>query len=441
MRQSRLLVYLRSPPYSSTVGAMRSSLDGMTAHRDRDRGRLESSRVRDESGNILVLFAILLPIILFTCAIVIDVGYWWANGKKAQIAADACALAAASKLPSSFPDDDECVITGTVPSVSNPDYALINLPRDGLANEPRHMETLVTSPYAPVDGVHAPESYVRARVTIAVRTFFGRVIGKRVIMITRQAVAESQPGNMAIYAHSSSCSDIGVRLNGENMDIEGGIWSNGAFTASGPNIDSESTEDGGEDGGVPDTSNCKPGCDLGSGDASVIEHETFSEWPIWFVEGDFSCTVNAGNNDLEIKAGGPHMSGPTTIKSGVYCSGKEIKVETDGLTGNVTFLAPKISLKKNHNFTANQNNVVVFATGDDELVLNTDGTTFTGFIFHPGDTDSPSDTCPPHPDGRVVINGENNTVVGMVAGCEVHVNGKGFNMTGEGGKRLIALYQ
>jgi Putative Flp pilus-assembly TadE/G-like len=413
----------------------------MTAHRDRDRGRLEPSRVRDESGNILVLFAVLLPIILFCCAIVIDVGYWWANGKKAQIAADACALAAASRLPASFPDDPECVITGTVATAGNPDYALTNLPREGLADEPRHMETLVTSPYAPVDGVHAPESYVRARVTIAVRTFFGRAIGKQVIMITRQAVAEAQPGNMAIYAHSASCSDIGVRLNGENMNIEGGIWSNGAFTASGPNIDAESTEVGGQDGCVPDTNNCKPGCDLGNGDASVTEHEIFSEWPIWFTEGDFTCDFDTGSSELEIKAGSTYMSGPTTIKSAVFCSDKEIKVEGDGFSGNVTFLAPKISLKKNHNFIARSNNVVFFATGDDELVVNTDGSTFTGFLFHPGDSDSPSDTCPTHPDGRIVINGENNTVIGMVAGCEVHVNGKGFNMTGEGGKRQIALYQ
>ena len=88
------------------------------------------------------------------------------------------------------------------------------------------------------------------------------------------------------------------------------------------------------------------------------------------------------------------MSGPSTIKSSTYCSNKEIKIETDGLTGNVTFLAPKISLKKNHNFTAHQNGVVVFATSDEELVLNTNGTTFNGFIFHPGNTTSPTSPCP-----------------------------------------------
>ena len=41
------------------------------------------------------MFAIFLPIFIIAIAIVVDVGYWWANAKKAQIAADACALAAA----------------------------------------------------------------------------------------------------------------------------------------------------------------------------------------------------------------------------------------------------------------------------------------------------------------------------------------------------------
>ena len=84
---------------------MSSPLDGAVSHRDRDRDRPELGRLRDESGNILVMFALMLPLFLFCCAIVIDVGYWWANGKKAQIAADACALAAARELPENWNQD------------------------------------------------------------------------------------------------------------------------------------------------------------------------------------------------------------------------------------------------------------------------------------------------------------------------------------------------
>ena len=112
------------------------------------------------------------------------------------------------------------------------------------------METLVTSPYAPVDGTGTPDSYVRARVTIAVRTFFGRVIGKRVITITRQAVAEAAPGNQVIFARTTAAAPRRV-LEQWSMLIEGGIWSNGAFKANGHDIKADSAEVGGPSGCPP----------------------------------------------------------------------------------------------------------------------------------------------------------------------------------------------
>ena len=69
---------------------------------------------------------VLLPFMLLFCAIVIDVGYWWVNGKKAQIAADSCALAAAAELPASPAwDRPECVFGSPAQ-----DYALINIPQN-----------------------------------------------------------------------------------------------------------------------------------------------------------------------------------------------------------------------------------------------------------------------------------------------------------------------
>ena len=367
----------------------------------------------------------------------IDVGWWWANGKRAQIAADACALAAASKLPSGYADT-ECVITGTVATPANPDYALENLPQKGLADEPRHLGTSVISPYLPEAAPHPANSYVEAKVTIAVRRFFGRIINKDFIRITRRAVAESSPGDMAIYARSKSCSDIGVRLNGENMDIEGGVWSNGSFTANGNNIDADSTDVGGELHCPPQTSSC-PGCDLGNGNATPNIHTEYLPWPVWFEEGEFGC--KNGHPDTLKFDSGELLRQRGTIESGTYCANKEIIVDIDGLRGTVTFLAPKISLKKGHVFTAHSNGVVIFATGTEELVLNTDNTTFTGIIFHPGNSTSSISDCPPGPQGRILINGQYNTVNGMMAGCEVHTNGKGLNVTGNGGKRAVSLYE
>src|SRR5687767_11931331 len=144
----------------------------MSAHRDRDHGRRARGRCRDESGNILVMFAIMLPIFMLAGAVVVDVGYWWANGRKAQIAADACALAAARDLPKTAPlptgagrwDLSACEFGGR-------DYVLVNLPAQGPDSEPVHKSTRVVWPY------EEDLTLVEATVEMEVRTFFGRYVG------------------------------------------------------------------------------------------------------------------------------------------------------------------------------------------------------------------------------------------------------------------------
>jgi Flp pilus assembly protein TadG len=72
------------------------------ASRAADRRADEGIRHRRQDGNVLVLFALLLTLFLLCGAIAVDVGYWWVAGRKAQIAADACALAAAQELPRTY---------------------------------------------------------------------------------------------------------------------------------------------------------------------------------------------------------------------------------------------------------------------------------------------------------------------------------------------------
>src|SRR5688572_24004688 len=179
-----------------------------------------------ERGNILVLFALLLPVILITCAIAIDVGYWWVTGKRAQIAADACALAAAQELPKTYADVSNCVI-----DPGQGDYVLVNLPQQsGTDIEPRHVFTRVRSPYG------GNPNLVEATVHMRVRTFFGRVVGLGSVEVERRAVAEREPppGQQAIYADSSDCG-FSLKFNDENQTITGGIHANGAWSQNGAN--------------------------------------------------------------------------------------------------------------------------------------------------------------------------------------------------------------
>ena len=89
--------------------------------------------------------AVLLPLMLLFCAIVIDVGYWWVNGKKAQVAADACALAAAQQLPQTLEPRPGCSLRLRF---GGQDYVLVNLPAedDRTSGAPMHLEHPSPSP-------------------------------------------------------------------------------------------------------------------------------------------------------------------------------------------------------------------------------------------------------------------------------------------------------
>ena len=166
------------------------------------------------------MFAILLPLFMIGGAIVVDVGYWWANARKAQIAADACALAAARDLPQTW-NRTECVHDGR-------DYVLTNLPPQGVDSEPVHVSTKVISPF------EGDATLVEATVNMKVRTFFGRYVGLGGVELTRRAVAEQSvgEGRYAIYAHSAGCPTTGgtsLLFGGEHHTINGRVHSNGEY--------------------------------------------------------------------------------------------------------------------------------------------------------------------------------------------------------------------
>jgi len=402
-------------------------------------GRLAPGGVRDESGNFLVFFALLLPLFIMCCAIVIDVGWWWANGKRAQIAADACALAAARELPPSTPwvGRPNCMFEGK-------DYALTNLPREGKADEPRHLGTSLTSPYSPEGATHGAANYVEAKVTIAVRTFFGRIINKDYILVTRRAVAEKQPpeGDMAIYAHSDNCG-FSLKFNGEDHNVDGGVHGNGAWQQNGQDFTVGSAS---YVNGCSNNPLLTPGeTTFGEGPTAVPEQD----WPEWFKRSDFSCDVTA--SQIQIATDFANL-GATT-----YCA-NEFTISGRQITGQITVVAKKITVNnRDHTLTPNEHGVLFFTPPNDtptppndddeqanydcdpdpalEMVLNGENYHWEGIIMSP---------C-----GRIKFNGQDavagtSHLLGQIIANEVEINGQNFNMTGTGiptGEFDLALYE
>jgi hypothetical protein len=392
----------------------------------------------------------------------VDVGYWWVMGKKTQIAADACALAAAAQLPASPAwNRTECV-------VGNIDYAKTNLPGNGQAAEPKHLATAVKSPY---NAGPNPGSYVEAQVTLAVRTFFGRFIGKDYVIVSRRAVAEYSaggPGNYAIYSHSNVCSSgQGLEFNGNVHAITGRVHSQGQFQVNNGGSQPFWAKEGTRRASCgPPTSN---GTRFGGNSwttappSSSPTTDTNETWPEWFRPADFGWPTCSGPNfagaDIDIKDDGVYINGSKrqnllpgrTIPPGIYCATNILKISGASLNGQITALAREILMDKERLDLRPyaSNGVVAFQ------LMNTDTNTTN---------DDPDDLCTGSvlemkflkedgrwqgkvfaPCGRILIDANRVQGTGALYGKYVKINGDDFKMTGTGGSggltKAIGLVQ
>jgi hypothetical protein len=416
------------------------------------------------------------------CAVVIDVGYWWANAKKAQIAADSCALAAARDLPQTI-NRTEC--TYGTPSQ---DYVLINIP--GQADPDKgalHLSTSVISPYK------GNISRVEATVKMKVRTFFGRIVGLHSVNVTRRAVAEKLVGesDWAIYSHDPFGCDAGEGLEfdgGAGISINGRIHSNARY-----HVNSGNPESGDQFWAKKGTINkaicvatlnpAPQGAAYGSGPEPrdhLPEDGVFEPWPAWYTPAMFTWPLCSGANfsarQINIKAGKIELKSPTfgggdrdvnytgDVPSGTYCATEQLTT-SDSLKGVVTLLSPQLSIGGSHlEFTPHQHNVLLFSipnwlsgwgadlnpandgtfpsgepitctNRDIETVINAGTIKWAGTIFNP---------C-----GRVLLNsgkgvGGNPALVGTILGYKVKVNQNDFSMIGKddfGGNINLALYE
>jgi Putative Flp pilus-assembly TadE/G-like len=436
-------------------------------------GRSQGGRSRDEQGSVLVLFAVFITLFLLCTAIVVDVGYWWANGKKAQIAADACALAAAQELPKAWGPPSgaprtDCDIAGL-------DWVMDNIPDQGDPDRGAdHLFTRVVSPY------DTKSHQVEATVRLRVNTFFGRIVGLPYVEVERRAVAERSEdhGNMAIYSHDDNCSE-GLEFNGLNHNINGLVHSNGeyAINNSGPEpfwaADGTRVDCGAS---VNPHGSARFGGDGYCCTEATLPRELDEEldWPVWFTPADFGwlsgCTYNGEeilvkSNEVEIKGPpGPNhtLSHSGTVPTGTYCASKSFKIDANNISGTITALSPLITVNGDgQNLQPHRHNVLLFSvankntsTGDDgdpdgngplncelgsapnpEMQLDGNHYTWTGILFNP---------C-----GRINVNVAGSSVgspalVGTIIGMQVKVNGPNFSMIGQddfGLNVLLALVE
>ena len=439
-------------------------------------GARRATRGAREDGNVLVLFAILLPLMLVVCAIAIDVGYWWVNVKKAQNAADACALAAAQELPHTYADVTNCAI-----EAGQDDYVLTHLPdQTTIEPDPLLLSTRVRSPY------NGSPSMVEATVRLRVRTFFGLIVGLESVDVERRAVAERLDGEakMAIFTGSTDCSK-GFLVNGKNIDVTGHIHSNGQydvnsaskpdhFTATSGTIAKENCTGKVNPTGPPPS---QAGAQYGGGNDWLPQDGLELQWPDWFYPADFGwylpeaagpgrCTYKGEHIQVDathlkitgkpdqLLAADPAKPGWTIVPTGTYCATGSFKISGNNHSGTLTALAPLIQVDGNGQSYAPYAFDVLFFTVPNSNGSATDDDAFTLGNFSPANI-PPYEPCMPspavdmnldgtnytwagilfNPCGRVKLNNHDSSVgtpdlVGTIYGFEVEINGDGFNMVG-----------
>lgn len=167
-------------------------------------------RRRAERGAVAVAVAILLPVIIGTTGLVIDVGSWYETQSQLQTAADAASLAGARYLPNSPSSATAAAQTYAADNVSGATVTVVT-PYNGDASE---IQVTVSKPgtvtFASIFGISGPT-------------------------ITASAVAEATQGTGGfIYAASTACNAISIVDSGKVSSTT--LWSNGGISAVGQGI-------------------------------------------------------------------------------------------------------------------------------------------------------------------------------------------------------------
>jgi Flp pilus assembly protein TadG len=328
--------------------------------RFRKRSRSSRRRLRNESGQTLVIFVLFLPVLIGFAALVLDVGNWYAQKRFVQNAADAAVLAGAQDLPNT-----------SAAQAQAQDYVTRN--GGGVTN--------VTFPTS---------TKIRVTVTRNVPTYFAKIFGLSSVNVAAKAVATrfSNGAGSLTFAKSTLCQAI--KINGSNSTFQGAMVSNGGFYSAPTNVGEHVIWN-------PATGAACLELNGGTGWAK-IEESPPRDWPVPMpilspappgvptsVNG-VPCTQMGGTNGKWTIGSAADIPPP-----GVYCAKDSIRITCDGcIINNVALISPGIFWSgKDGRITASNailpqyGGLLFYAYGAGGLNMNGGGNSWSGGIFVP----------------------------------------------------------
>ncbi len=332
--------------------------------------------VDNERGSAIVLFALALTALCGMAGLVVDVGYLYVQHARLQNGVDAACLAGAAFLPDT-----------TTASTTASSYASLN----GL-----NVSALASN--------FPSNNKIRVTYTEAFGTFFMRVLGYNSVSINVVAAAARpvMPNDPDLVGFDPN--RISVVINGNNLDINGSVQSNGQYRMNGWVDISGSANSSGSF--LPNS--------LGTN--VTVHGETMQNVP--YIElPDYSAQINAlptQTYDSSQRFNGNNFSidGTISVNGNVDINGNHI-------SGNGSILATGDIHNNGNAITSSGGGPTFIYSSDGNIHINGNNITIDAILFAPH--------------GDIVINGNNITINGRILGNTVTINGSGITLNGSGG--------
>lgn len=445
-----------------------------------------------ESGQVLVLFALLATALAAMLALVVDGGLLLGQRRFAQNGADAAALAAGRLLVTQpgagdldvhrevrrFAGLDPADLASAVPTGVNQSPSLLDRTRLAVTLEYDNGDGWCVSPSGPLTpGTPAPpvcgpapppwrdDRPYRVRVSASATTegFFVGALGlsdpaaggclrpaaARGVTTCARAVVTLQTttggAEYAIFALEDDCAapaaSSGVAANGSTVTITGAVHSNSKLSVNGSSnhLNGATTVSCANGATFNGSDNRLNGAAIPPAAATRVATRPS---PLSHAFADFPCTHWVGGSISGTRyadglAGADYALNGSgqTLASGVYCANGDITLNGSNLTGQVTFVATgRVRFNgSNYRFTPHRNNVLVFSdyAGGTAVDANGSNGTWQGVIYAPR--------------GDAVFDGSGSAAVNVaIVANRVRLNGSSWTLDGTGqgvtaGRRTATL--
>jgi Flp pilus assembly protein TadG len=193
---------------------------------------------RDERGQALILVALSMVVFVGMAGLAIDVANWYQARHRAQVAADAAALAAANCMVYqglTRPGATECTTTTDAAGVATSFAAQngVSIPTSDVTFSSSTVTVTTPNPtpalFSGLFGIHQTRPTAVAAATWSTGT-----------SNTCAASAMAAGECYLMFARDSNCAHNAIKVgNNGNVNIKGGLWSNSGFDSSGADNNSQ----------------------------------------------------------------------------------------------------------------------------------------------------------------------------------------------------------